>query len=196
MRRPRPRRGGLRSSTLANRPAAGGTTTTPAPNIVFGAPPIRAVDRPADDVAAWWDDLADGGGQLDKSQVEMCFFSSDSTTTVPDSSGDDCPKPTPAELAQSKAEERAYDDAIRPAPGTAPRTIAELPLEGGGHLELAAWSNAHGKLCFETDAFDADGNGGGGGPLGPCDPESPDCTPLCFDKTPAKTTTAARTTTG
>jgi hypothetical protein len=156
-------------STVVGRPAEGTTTVAP-PDVLLAAPPIRAVDRPAD-LADWWSDDFDV-----ESSDYMCFSSGGTTTT---DQSPDC-KPSGDEIAKFRAEEQRWRDAIRPADGTEPRTFAELPLDDGGRVEVSAWANAKGEMCLDTEEWAGDDSGGGGGPFGPCDPNEA-CNTLCVD---------------
>src|SRR5690349_3840977 len=93
-------------STVAGRPAEGTTTVAP-PDMLLAAPPIRAVDRPADSVDWWSDDFR----QDVESSDYMCFSSGDTRTT---DESPDC-KPSDDQIAKFRAEEQRWRDAIRPA---------------------------------------------------------------------------------
>ncbi len=79
-----------------------------------------------------------------------------------------CSPATPAQQAQMLAQQQQWQQAIAPAPGHEPRTIATLPLADGGTAWLTVWTTASGALCWQIDAEHAGGGGGGGGPDGPC----------------------------
>jgi hypothetical protein len=89
------------------------------------------------------------------------------------------PKPcTAADIAQANAREAARQQEIRPAAGTAPRAVAELP----GTAVLLAWRNQVARLCL----FVTRPAGSGTGPFGPClhdDPNVP-CGALCLTSDP------------
>ncbi len=153
---------------VRERSGAGGAVVPDSP-----APAIAAVDRPpgADELDSlrfeWtpFDAGPTGYGSANatgvSSQVELCFRQSDTADET-------CPPPSAAELAKFAAEERTYDEAIRPADEGDVRVVASLALAEGGHEVLLAWHNRSGQVCWQADELDANGSSGGSGPNGPC----------------------------
>ncbi len=89
--------------------------------------------------------------------------------------------PTPAQIAELRQQFDAHREALEPAPGSAPRAVARLPLAAGGATLFVAWHNRHGLLCTYTNTVDA-GGGGGGGAAGPCegDQQVTQCAAVCL----------------
>jgi hypothetical protein len=160
------------------------------------APPIQALDKaPPKEVQRMLDHEfaplpADFGqrGASSSGTGQVLLFSSgvDSWTAggVPTSTTSTTTL-TPARIAAFRAEFDARRAAIEPAPGSAPRLVARLPLTGGGNALFVAWHNRDALLCIETQIADARGGGGGGGPTGPCvgtgqGQSEPHCAALCL----------------
>jgi len=158
--------------TASQRAGSGAPVVPDAP-----APPIEAADEAPPEDATFF--LEMDSGQADSS-------SGDSATAVgineycaviwSDAAGgdrQDCGPPTPEQEAQARAEERQYEQAIRPAPDSPPRVVARLAT-----TVFIAWRNLAGALCWETYADD----GGAVGPGGPCRPSpgEADCAAICL----------------
>jgi hypothetical protein len=141
------------------------------------APPIsRADEAPPDDVLFFLKtDFGEAGSSSSGSTTSMDFCSSSAAsgtggitwTSSWSAYGPSCPQPTPEEQARMRAQEQRFQDAIRPAPGSAPRVVAKLALDGGAAELFTAWKNSSGALCWVADEVGPHG-GGGGGPSGPC----------------------------
>ena len=169
-------------STLA---AGDGATTVAPPDAALGAPPIQAVDRPAGGLWSPPDarDTEGASSTIEVCQVAIATSGSGDGGAAGQMHGEqNCPKPTPEEEAAGQAAQQRYRNAVRPADGASPRTIAEVTRPGSGRLELAAWANAQGELCLGASSLDQTGTGGESGPFGPCIPESECEGALCFQE--------------
>jgi hypothetical protein len=116
------------------------------------APDIRAVDRPIPDALAGWefDDpdiwgvacaegyIVDGGGNRVSEDDELDRLDEDECAEIN------------ADYTEIREEQRRLADALRPAPGSDPRAIAELAISGNATAELIVWRNAAGELCAIT----------------------------------------------
>jgi hypothetical protein len=132
------------------------------PSTVGHAPPVHAVDAPPPDVVA---------GLLD---AELGVVQSGGAITV---TLDAACTPSPCtarDLRRMKAQVAEHRDRIRPAPGTPPRTVAELH----GKDLLIAWRNRASQLCLEATRV----RGGGTPVFGPCvgDDRADPCAALCL----------------
>jgi hypothetical protein len=142
------------------------------------APPIVAVDEPAPDGVLWF--LDSNFDSNSPSLNEICV--QDGADSAGHGSTDECPPMTPEQEAQAREQQKEWDDAVRPAPGTAPRTVARLTLSNDATVRFVVWHNAAGELCTDIEEDSPDGSGGGGGPGGPCIPGHP-CGEVCVDST-------------
>ncbi len=79
---------------------------------------------------------------------------------------------TPADIAKLKVQIAARQDAMRPAPGTEPRVVAEL----SGSAILLAWRNGVDRLCLAAWRLAR----GGGAVFGPCLPQGTECAEICL----------------
>jgi hypothetical protein len=160
-------------------------SAAPAATGLLPAPPVQAVDRPADpDALSVPDERTSSTYEICQAQLAVGGTGPTPPEPAgPEESGGDC-KLTPEEEAKIRAQERTYEEAIAPAPGTKPRTVAELRLGGGRRIELAAWGTGKDKLCLEATAWEGT-TGASGGVFGECAPGFPDCTPsLCAEELP------------
>ncbi len=179
--------------TVAGRSGAPAAPSAP----LAEAPPIQAVDEaPPEQVQRMLDDElqplpADFGEQVSGTSSSagtgsftMVFSYSWGIDTLGPDATASAAKPTAAQIAQIRADFEARRTAIEPAPGSAPRVVARLPLAAGGDALFVAWHNHDGLLCTETQVVAADG-GGGGGAGGPCalsgqDTSMAHCAALCL----------------
>jgi hypothetical protein len=129
---------------------------------VGDAPPVRAVDAPPPDAVAGLLDaelgVVQSGGGISVTLDAVCT-----------------PSPcTARDVRRMKAQVAEHRDRIRPAPGTSPRTVAELH----GKDLLIAWRNRASQLCLEATRV----QGGGTPVFGPCvgDDRADPCTALCL----------------
>jgi hypothetical protein len=157
-------------------------SATPSAQSLLPAPAIEAVDRPATPDALMA--IAHDGrsaSTYDVCQVQVAVGSAGGATTNPPPGGSDdtdCHIP-PEEQAKLEAQERERREALEPADGVTPRTIARLDLGEGRSIELAAWRTIKDQLCLE--AHSRGGRASGSGTFGTCMQSSPDCTPaVCF----------------
>jgi len=145
------------------------------------APPVVAVDEAPPALVAGFlraeldsytvsgvDTAGAGAGQTCITSWAWGTPSAPTSTSPAPSSPMSCSPATPAQFAQMQVQQEQWRQAIAPAAGSEPRTIAKLPLTGGGTAWLTGWTTASGALCWEETAERADGGGGGGGPHGPC----------------------------
>jgi hypothetical protein len=90
-----------------------------------------------------------------------------------------------ADVAAFKAREAARQETIRPARGTAPRAVAELP----GAAVLLAWRNKEARLCLVV----ARDTGNATQVFGPCLPDDRNtpCTAICLASNPKGGTSGA-----
>jgi hypothetical protein len=143
------------------------------------APPIVAVDEAAPDGVLWFlrtlPSTSDGEGGI------HAYCGADGVEESGDAE-ESCPL-TPEQQAEAEEQERAWLAAVRPAPGSEPRTIAKLSLSDGGTVRFIVWHNAAGELCTDIEEDSPDGSGGGGGPGGPCIPAHPNCGEVCVEST-------------
>jgi hypothetical protein len=79
---------------------------------------------------------------------------------------------TSAAIAKVKAELEARQDAIRPAPGSPPRIVAELR----GRALLLAWRDRANLLCLRATRLPQ----GGGSIFGPCVQSDVPCADICL----------------
>jgi hypothetical protein len=135
------------------------------------APPIVAVDEAPPYNVLWFDDH----------EYSSVHVYCDAGSSDPDQSDGSCPALTPEQEAKAREQEKAWNDAVRPAPGSDPRTIAKLRLSDGGTVLFIAWHNAAGELCTDVEEDSPDRSGGGGGPGGPCVPDNPTCGEICVE---------------
>ena len=164
-------------STLAGTPASDGGTTSAAapPDVILGAPPIRAVDRPADFVPDFTADAADGNPI-----TRYCIYAtSGGAPGAP-------PTTTTAEQCTTIPEDKAYEqrvlDALRPADGTEPRIFAEsFRSTAAGKSRSRPGAMHTGQLCLDTN--DLDRNSPAVPRFGPCLPEL-GCDRLCLQELP------------
>jgi len=161
-----------------------------------GAPPIQALDEaPPEEVQRMLDqafaplpaDFGQGGTASSSRGHQALLFTwgVDSWTAGGGSTSTTSTTLTPAQVATFRAELDAQRARIEPAPGSAPRLVARLPLAGQGDALFVVWHNRDALLCSETQIADARGGGGGGGPSGPCagtgqGQSEPHCAALCL----------------
>jgi len=151
-----------------------GAPAAPAAGPLADAPPLQALDEaPPEQVQRLLDDEfrplpADFGESSGTGSSTTVFaYSWGIDTFGSGGAASTAAKPTAAQMAQIRADFDARRTAISPAPGSAPRVVARLPLAAGGDALFVAWRNHDGLLCTETQVV-ADYGGGGGGPGGPC----------------------------
>jgi hypothetical protein len=134
------------------------------------APAIEAIDEPASVLEMPPADAV-------SSSTYLCVGrSGDEGKTTPE----DC-KPTPDEAEKFRRKEEEFEQAVKPAKGTEPRSIArlQLPVRGpNARVRLVAWRTQSDKLCILTEEEDESG-GSSDGPSGPCVPESR-CNKICL----------------
>lgn len=130
------------------------------------APPtIRAADRPAPDVLAWLDEEYD--------ELDSPCLDSDQNSGTHEADGE-CNLTAAereqyvADLRDVRREREEYFDAVRPAPDSGPRVVAELELSDDATAEVLAWRNAVRRLCTMTRILLPKSGSGGGPPGGEC----------------------------
>jgi hypothetical protein len=171
----------------------GGTPTTgaaPAVDALLPAPPIEAVDRPADAAALM---PFDERGR-ESATVEFCqslFATAVGAPAAPapdpgaDADGQDC-KSTPEQEAEARRQMREYRESLVPVAGTTPRTVAELAVTEKHSIELTAWRTVKGRLCLEASSWNGQA-GGSAGPFGACVPHGACTESLCIEELPVST---------
>ena len=153
------------------KPASAGAAAAPAPPVVpVDEAPPEEIDRVLAEEFAPPPADSTGVGAL-QTTVTFAWGGTTTTTTAP----------TPAQLAEARAQFEAERQELRPAPGSAPRVVARLPLADGGEVLFVVWHNRDGRLCTYTNATDASGSGGGGmgGSCG-LDPQATQCAAICL----------------
>jgi hypothetical protein len=143
-------------------------------------PPITAIDEPAPELVEWSlnamfsEPITDDDKNENTKAADITVDCATSTSiggSTEDESEEttaDCPPPLTAEQSEELRQmQKTWRAALSPAPGTHPRSIAELPLTTGGRAVFVTWRNSAGELCTETET-ETDGGGGGGSPSGPC----------------------------
>ena len=144
------------------------------------APPIVAVDEAPPDDILWFLHM-DTSSTSDGQGGGIHEYCGTDELDPPANSEESCPPMTPEQEAQAREQEKAWVDAVSPAPDSPPRTIAKLSLSDGGSVLLIVWHNAVGELCTDVEEESPDGSGGGGGPGGPCVPGNPACGEICVE---------------
>jgi hypothetical protein len=143
-------------------------------------PPIEAIDEPADGSLLFGEGERDRLG-VSEPEVRICLGTEDSRSDEKPRA-DSC-EPTPEEAREFQETMQEYREAVKPAPGAAPRAIARLRLDrpGGATALLIAWRAQSGKLCLADETRELDG-GRSSGPTGPCAAGHPTCPDLCLSR--------------
>ena len=151
----------------AGKPAAAGAPAAPAPPIVpVDEPPPAEVERVLQEEFA----PPSASSGVDYMQTTFTWGNGGTTTTS---------APTPAQVAEGRAELDAQRRALEPAPDSTPRVVARLPLADGGDALFVVWHNRDGRLCTYTNVTHASGGGGGMGGL--CaESQGTECAQICL----------------
>jgi hypothetical protein len=172
---------GLAPLLLAAVLAAGCGSATAGPandgepaGVLQAAPPIEAVDEPADSIALISLEPDAHGDAARTETICSVVYAEDEPVAEPEplpeageTTSSSCDELSAEEKARFEELEREFRKRVEPAPGSEPRTIAKLRLSGERVLKLAAWRSTSGLLCFAEAVSEPDG-GGGTGPGGPC----------------------------